>query len=102
MRVAVFSDIHGNIEALTSILKDIKSKHADIIISLGDIIVFGPSSNECLSLINKKYYFYTFFKIIINILLKAHIFLIMMNIKQYLINIIIMIMLYMDILMKKE
>ena len=39
MKLAVFSDIHGNIQALNAILKDIKNKDVDKIISLGDVIV---------------------------------------------------------------
>ena len=47
MKLAVFSDIHGNIQALNAILKDIKNKDVDKIISLGDVIGLGPSSKEC-------------------------------------------------------
>lgn len=53
-RIAVFSDIHGNLEALQSILKDIKSKNIDEIIYLGDAIAIGPESKECLELIKKN------------------------------------------------
>ena len=54
MKIAVFTDIHGNYQALSSILKDIKKRDVDKIICLGDNIGIGPSSNECLSLINKS------------------------------------------------
>lgn len=47
-KIAIFSDIHGNLEALESILKDIDEKNIDEIICLGDIIGFGPSPKECL------------------------------------------------------
>lgn len=52
MRLAIFTDIHGNIQALNSILKDIKKRDVDLIISLGDVIGLGPSSNECMDKIN--------------------------------------------------
>lgn len=53
MKIAVFSDIHGNYQALTSILKDIKHKQIDKIIFLGDAVSLGPDSNKCLSLLFK-------------------------------------------------
>ena len=53
MKLAVFSDIHGNIQALNAILKDIKKREVDQIISLGDVIGLGPSSNECMDKLNK-------------------------------------------------
>ena len=55
MRLAVFSDIHGNVEALNAIMSDIKKNKIDKIICLGDSIGIGPNSKECLDvLINNK------------------------------------------------
>lgn len=54
MKIAVFSDIHGNYQALESIIKDIKGKHIDKIIFLGDAISLGPDSNKCLDLLFKE------------------------------------------------
>lgn len=54
MRLAVFSDIHGNVPALKTILKHIKNNKIDKIICLGDVIGLGPESNECLKIINKE------------------------------------------------
>lgn len=51
MRIAVFSDIHGNLEALQAIISDIKSKNFDEIICLGDVLSLGPNPRECLELI---------------------------------------------------
>lgn len=48
-RYAVITDIHGNIEALNEILKDIKDKNVDDIFCLGDIIDIGPNSKECIN-----------------------------------------------------
>ncbi len=50
-KIAVFSDIHGNYNALSKILKDIKNKGIEDIICLGDTICNGPNSKECLDLI---------------------------------------------------
>ncbi len=54
MKIAVFSDIHGNYQALESIIKDIKGKRIDKIIFLGDAISLGPDSNKCLDLLFKE------------------------------------------------
>ena len=51
MKLAIFTDIHGNLEALKTIINDIKSKNVDEIICLGDTIGLGSESKECLDLI---------------------------------------------------
>jgi len=51
MKVAVFSDIHGNRFALETILNDISKRSIDKMICLGDVVGLGPSSDRCLSLI---------------------------------------------------
>ena len=54
MKIAVFSDIHGNLPALTSILQDIAKKNVDKIIFLGDAIAIGPKPKECLDMLVKN------------------------------------------------
>lgn len=54
MKVAIISDIHGNFEALKSVLKDIKQKSVDKIICAGDIIGKGINSRKCIDLIKKN------------------------------------------------
>ncbi len=44
MKIAVISDIHGNLEALTRVLEDIHLQQVDFIISLGDNISYGADS----------------------------------------------------------
>ena len=51
MRIMIFSDIHGNIEALESMLKDAAGRGIHRRICLGDIIGYGPYPNECIDLI---------------------------------------------------
>lgn len=41
LRIAVLSDIHSNIFALEAVIADIKTRGADVIINLGDIL-YGP------------------------------------------------------------
>lgn len=53
-RYAIITDIHGNIEALNEILKDIKYKNVDDIYCLGDIIDIGPNSKECINKLIKN------------------------------------------------
>ncbi|WP_232696817.1 metallophosphoesterase family protein [Brevibacillus daliensis] len=53
-RIAVISDIHGNIPALESVLQDISSKGIKTIYCLGDLPGKGPNSAEVVDLIRKK------------------------------------------------
>lgn len=45
-KIAVITDIHGNLEALESIITNIKKEKVDDIICLGDTISIGPNSKE--------------------------------------------------------
>ena len=47
-KMAVISDIHANIEALTAVLEDIRRQNIDRIYCLGDVIGYGPNPVECL------------------------------------------------------
>lgn len=46
MHYLVFSDIHGNLEALEAVLRDIKKKRIDYYLFLGDLVGYGASPNE--------------------------------------------------------
>lgn len=52
--IAIISDIHGNLEALKIVLKDIKSRNVQYVFCLGDIIGKGMHSEECLNLVKKE------------------------------------------------
>jgi len=54
MRIAIISDIHGNLEALEAVLADIETQHIDENLCLGDIVGYGVSPNECLELVKAK------------------------------------------------
>ena len=54
MKIAIISDIHGNLEALKTTLKDIEKRNVDKIICLGDIIMKGVHSHECVQIIKEK------------------------------------------------
>lgn len=53
-KIAIFSDIHGNLEALKSVLYEIDKNKYDEIICLGDVVGIGPNSKECLDLIRSR------------------------------------------------
>ena len=54
MKIAIISDIHGNLEALKSTFKDIQNRNVDKIICLGDIIAKGIHPKECIEMIRNN------------------------------------------------
>jgi predicted phosphodiesterase len=54
VKVAVISDIHGNLEAFREVLADIDRIGADSIICLGDIIGYGPNPEEVVGLLRSR------------------------------------------------
>lgn len=48
MRRAIFSDVHGNLEALETVLARIDTQSVDEIYCLGDIVGYGPNPRECI------------------------------------------------------
>jgi predicted phosphodiesterase len=53
MRIAVFSDIHGNCLALESVLADIQLAGVDQLVCLGDAIQGGPQPAETVALLRE-------------------------------------------------
>ncbi len=53
MRLAVISDIHGNLEAFRAVLEDIKEVRADTVISLGDNIGYGADPEPVMNLLRR-------------------------------------------------
>lgn len=54
MPTAIISDIHGNLEALTTVLNDIQARGVEDIVCLGDIVGYGPNPRECLDLVIQR------------------------------------------------
>jgi len=54
MRVAIFSDVHGNLSALEIVLADIERQAPDLIVFAGDLCLFGPRPAECLRLVLER------------------------------------------------
>jgi len=53
MRIAILSDIHGNLEALNAVLVAAERLGADQIFSLGDIVGYGPDPGACVALVRR-------------------------------------------------
>ena len=53
-KIAIFSDIHGNLEALKAVEKDLKSKNDfDRVVCLGDIVGYYPHPVECIEIVRE-------------------------------------------------
>ena len=51
MRIAIFSDVHGNLTALKAVLADIEERGADDIVFAGDLCLLGPRPQDCVDLL---------------------------------------------------
>jgi putative phosphoesterase len=56
MRIAVFSDIHGNLQALESVLADIRGQAPGATYCLGDLVGYGANPNEVTERIRREGY----------------------------------------------
>lgn len=54
MKIAIFSDIHSNLEAFKAVLNDIDRQNVDQKLFLGDIVGYGPNPNECIELLQEN------------------------------------------------
>jgi len=54
VRLAILSDIHGNLEALTRALEYIESSAIERVVCLGDIVGYGANPSECIDLLRSK------------------------------------------------
>lgn len=46
MRIAIISDIRGNLAALDAVIADLERQHPDLVVHLGDLAVTGPRPAE--------------------------------------------------------
>lgn len=53
-KYAILSDIHGNLFALTEVIKDLNTQNIDSIVILGDLIDYGMQSNEVIDYIKEN------------------------------------------------
>ncbi len=54
MRVAIFSDVHGNLTALEAVLDDIKQQSPDLTIFAGDLCVDGARPAACVARLQQE------------------------------------------------
>lgn len=54
MKIAIISDLHGNLSALETVFNDINSKDIQQIICLGDLVEGGEFDQEVVNLIREK------------------------------------------------
>ncbi|MCH8567776.1 MAG: metallophosphatase family protein [Balneolales bacterium] len=54
MKIALISDLHGNLQATNAVMWELDSVNTDLIICLGDLIGYGPNPNEVVSVIRER------------------------------------------------
>ena len=54
MKLAVLSDIHGNLAALNAVFEHLEKEAVDLFVCLGDIVGYGPRPDECLQLVASR------------------------------------------------
>lgn len=57
MRIAIFSDVHGNVRALEAVLADMRARGPfDQVINAGDLVFGGPRPREAIALLQAEGY----------------------------------------------
>lgn len=54
MKIAVLSDIHGNMQALNRVLTDIKEQNCEKVFCLGDLAMAGPEPEKVIEFVEKQ------------------------------------------------
>ncbi|MEZ4517642.1 MAG: metallophosphoesterase family protein [Chloroflexota bacterium] len=54
MRIAIFSDIHGNLSAFRAVLENIDQQAPDLIVFAGDLCLVGPRPAQCVDLLRSR------------------------------------------------
>lgn len=53
MKIALFGDIHANLEALETVLADAKAQGCNSFVCLGDVVGYNANPSECLEIIRE-------------------------------------------------
>lgn len=53
MKLAIFSDLHGNLDALQVVIQELQSQQIDQLVCCGDLVGYYPDSNEVIALLKK-------------------------------------------------
>lgn len=51
MRYGIFSDIHGNLEAMMAVAEAFKKENVDCYFCVGDVVGYGANPNECVEVV---------------------------------------------------
>ncbi len=54
MRLGIFADIHGNLQAFEAVMLSLSMEKVDRLFCLGDIVGYGANPSECLNIIRKE------------------------------------------------
>lgn len=54
MRLAFFSDVHGNLPGLKAALAESAARNADTVVCLGDLVHYGPEPGECIRAVRES------------------------------------------------
>ena len=54
MKIAVLSDIHGNMQALEAVLVDIRANNCDKVFCLGDLAMAGPEPQKVIDFVKRQ------------------------------------------------
>ena len=53
MRYLIFSDVHASVDALEAVLRAVKRKRFDVIVSLGDLVGYGAAPNQVIEAVRR-------------------------------------------------
>jgi len=53
MRFAIFSDLHGNLEAITAVLEDAQAHECTHHVCLGDVVGYNANPHECVEIVQQ-------------------------------------------------
>lgn len=53
MKIALVSDIHGNLPALEAVVANMSTRGMDVTACLGDLVGYGPYPNECIYMVER-------------------------------------------------
>jgi len=54
MKVAIISDIHGNLDAFRQVLNDIEASGIDAVVCLGDNVGYGPEPEQVIRQVRNR------------------------------------------------
>src|SRR5512143_2833092 len=53
-RIAVLSDVHGNLEAFEAVVRALATERVDWVIHLGDLVGYNANPRECIQLAQSR------------------------------------------------